>query len=362
MRTSSSFFPPLFRTLLDPLRTQAVFDGEMPELSFTNRSGFRLVSAAEALAVSEVKSEQFAHQPIDYSATASHESAVSNDFWLASSDFAAAVDASDSRLHALAVTSLKGITPFVAVNDGFGGSGSREFAEPLNSIVAFRDDQRVFCSGVLIAPDIVLTARHCEINTSDQVVFGANLGNPDLTVGVSSVFLPGGPGIDPGFMDGADVAIVTLDSEVPGTVATPMRLVAETDALVGRVATIAGYGLNGVGSVGNNSTADGFRWGGQNIVDFYGEFGGGTNLFLADFDDGSEFGNTLDPIGSTPIPVELEAITSEGDSGSPLLVDVGGELAVAAVTSGGLDLWGMYGSFSFWTGIARFSDEISSFG
>lgn len=260
-------------------------------------------------------------------------------------------------------------TPFISINDGIGAGGSRAFGESLNSIASIGDQDGNFCAGTLIAPNVLISARHCNISSSDQVTFGSNLPNPDLTVGIQSVSLPGGPEDAEEFLDGDDVALVFLDSDVPASVATPLRLSNQTSSLVGQAATIAGYGFNGTGSVLDgdsvlgDQTADGFRWGGQNVIDFYGEFGGGQNLFLADFDDGSESANVLGGgnINSNAIPLEFEAIVAGGDSGSPLLVEQNGELVVAAVSTGGLVL-GFYGDFAFWTGVSRFESQIQSAG
>ena len=276
----------------------------------------------------------------------------------------AAATGTDLAASYRSTTLLDTTTPFVVANDGLGASGSRAFAEPLNAIASIGNDAGRFCAGTLVAPNVIVSARHCNISGSDRVTFGADLDSPDLTVGVESVILPGGPEGSQEFLDGNDVAIVILDSDVPSSVAEPIQLVSQTTSLIGEVATIAGFGLNGIGSEGNNETSDGFRWGGQNVIDFYGELGGGENLFFADFDDGSDFNNTLDAaeFGSNAIPLELEALISEGDSGSPLLVQFGDQLAVAGVATGGLDIFGQYGSFAFWTGVGRFQSTIESFG
>ena len=258
--------------------------------------------------------------------------------------------------------SLDDAVPYISVGDEFGSSGSREFAENLKAVVAIANDQGRFCSGVLIAPDLVLTARHCEVSPGDEVVFGSDYNNRDFAIAVDSVSLPAGVGET--WFDGGDVALLSLTGSVSSAVATPMRLTSASVQLVGSVGTIAGYGLNGVGSSGHNSTSDDFRWGGQNIIDHYGPFGSDSdNLFAADFDDGSELANTLGGAsGSNQIPLAYEAITTQGDSGSPLLVESNGELLVAGVTSGGLDINGKYGSITWWTGVVPFVGEISSAG
>ena len=251
-------------------------------------------------------------------------------------------------------------TPFISVNDGLGAAGSRAFAEPLDAVVSIQDQNGNFCTGALIAPNVVLSARHCEISGSHEVVFGSNLANPSFSVGVQSVTEIGEPGNT--IIDGDDIALVFLESNVPASVATPLPLTAQTGSLVGSTATIAGYGDNGTGSSGDVTSADGFRWGGQNVIDHFGEFAGASNLFLADFDDGSENSNSLGGLNSNAIPLEFEAIVTPGDSGGPLLVEQNGELTVAGVTTGGLVISGLFGGFAYWTGIGNFQQQIENAG
>ena len=250
--------------------------------------------------------------------------------------------------------------PYIVINDGDGASGSRNFAASFDAVAAIEDGNGRYCSGTLIANDLVLTARHCNVSPGDHVVFGDDLSNSTMSVSVESVLNPGGEG---SWFDGNDVALLRLSETVPNSVAKPVRLTGETNSIVGQIGTIFGYGNNGVGSTGHQDSSDGFRWGGQNTVDFYGDFGGGENLFIADFDDGTTPANTLSgAFGSDANPIEYEAITTEGDSGSPLLARVNGQLVVAGVTSGGLDIDGKYGSVSFWTGVGRFAGAISNAG
>ena len=103
-----------------------------------------------------------------------------------------------------------------------------------------------------------------------------------------------------------------------------MRLIDETSALEGMLCATVGYGLNGLGSSGHGFSSDGYRWGGENIIDRYGSppsCGGGSNIISTDFDNGSNSNNTIG--GSSPTPVEFEATTAGGDSGGPVLVQLG---------------------------------------
>jgi hypothetical protein len=78
------------------------------------------------------------------------------------------------------------------------------------------------------------------------------------------------------------VSIHVLNGSVPLNIAEPMRLIDETDELEGMVCATLGYGWNGLGSSGHGFNADGFRWGGENIIDVYGSpaSSGGTQHHL----------------------------------------------------------------------------------
>ena len=243
----------------------------------------------------------------------------------------------------------------IVINDDIGVGGSREFAEPFDAVVELEDG----CTGTLIAADVILTARHCEVSVGELVFFGDDANNPVYTATVASVFRPDGFG---SLLDGGDVAILTLTAPVPTNVATPMRLIDATDSLVGRTAATVGYGFNGLGSQGHSFTADGFRWGGENIIDVYGTpaDNSGSNIISTDFDDGSSAANTIS--GSDPTPLEFEATSSPGDSGGPLLVKSGSEWVIAGVLSGGSNSTSRYGDISWWTGTAIWRSDIESFG
>lgn len=247
------------------------------------------------------------------------------------------------------------IYPRIVINDAIGASGSQSYAAPFDSVVSIS----VGCTGTLIAPDVVLSARHCGINSGDVIRFGDNSGASIYTATVSSSFLPDGNGT---LLDGGDVSILRLTQAVPANIATPMRLIDETSSLVGQVAATVGYGYNGVGSQGHGFSADGIRWGGENIIDVYGAPAAtsGTNIFSTDFDNGTSSANTIS--SSSSIPLTFEATTAPGDSGGPILVRKGTEWVIAGVLSGGTTNTSVYGDISWWTGVAPFKADIEAFG
>ena len=250
---------------------------------------------------------------------------------------------------------VHGVYPRIVINDAIGASGSRSYASSFDSVVAFDFG----CTGVLIADNVVLSARHCGARAGDQIIFGANSNNGTFTATVQSSILPAGNG---SLLDGGDVAILILMSNVPANIARPMRLVDATDSLEGQVAATIGYGYNGVGSQGHNFAADGWRWGGENIIDRYGSpaVESGSNIFSTDFDNGSGSANTIP--GSNSSPIQFEATTAAGDSGGPILVKVNNEWVIAGVLSGGSTNTSVYGDISWWTGTANFKTQIQAQG
>ena len=250
--------------------------------------------------------------------------------------------------------SADGVFPRIVINNTIGAQGSRDYAAPFDAVVRVGG-----CTGTLIAPNVVLSARHCGIGAGTLVRFGDNSNSTVFTATVQSSILPAGGG---SLLDGGDVSIHILTSSVPANIAQPMRLIDETNGLAGMLAATLGYGFNGLGSAGHGFSADGFRWGGENIIDAYGSpaNASGTNIISTDFDNGTGGANTIPSSSSTP--VQFEATTAPGDSGGPVLVLSGGEWVIAGVLSGGTTSTSVYGDISWWTGTAVFRDAIESAG
>jgi hypothetical protein len=246
------------------------------------------------------------------------------------------------------------VHPRIVINNTIGAQGSRDYAAPFDAVVDIGG-----CSGTLIAPNVVLSARHCGIGAGTQVRFGDNSNNTTFTTTVQSSILPDGGG---SLLDGGDVSIHILNASVPANIADPVRLIDETNDLVGMVAATLGYGYNGLGSSGHGFSSDGFRWGGENIIDAYGSpsNASGSNIISTDFDNGTSGANTIPSSSSTPL--EFEATTAPGDSGGPVMVQFGGEWVIAGVLSGGTTSTSVYGDISWWTGTAIFRDAIESAG
>lgn len=249
-----------------------------------------------------------------------------------------------------------GAFPRIVINNAIGAAGARAYAAPFDAVV----EVNFGCSGTLIADNVVLCARHCGTGAGATIIFGDNSnGGGIFSRTVQSSFLPDGQG---SLLDGGDVAILTLTQPVPANIAVPMRLIDQTDELEGQLCAMIGYGFNGLGSVGHQNSADGFRWGGENIIDVYGSpaGAGGSNIISTDFDNGTAGANTIGFSSSTP--VEFEATTAPGDSGGPVLVQVGSEWVIAGVLSGGTTGNSVFGDISWWTGSAIYRSEIEDRG
>ncbi len=189
-------------------------------------------------------------------------------------------------------------------------------------------------SGILIAPQWVLTAAHTipsgNPGPTDTWTFGGEVRNIDQAIR--------NPSFTGNIADGFDIALHKLDS--PITSITPAQLYTGTAAsLLGETLTYVGYGQSGTGSTGATGTT-GTKRAGNNIGDQLGftlnpgpsESIWSDQILFADMDDppgGPQFGN---PLGST-FPINLEYLIALGDSGGGFFVEQNGEHFVAGVNS-----------------------------
>jgi secreted trypsin-like serine protease len=295
--------------------------------------------------------------------------------WLAAAVLALSLPGAQASTEAYDTMLAKGLTqegifPRIVIRDDIGLAGSATFAAnpAFSAVVALGFSGGQYCSGVLIAPTTVLSARHCAPAAGEFVRFGTSYSSPTFSSNIQSVLYPGGGSASSPLLNGGDVAIVTLATAVPGSIATPMQLLGETAALTGQSVVTIGYGNRGVGSVGVTGS-DGIRRGGSNILDRYGAavntsttISGTANIFSTDFDNPAGTSNTLGWLGSSVLATSFEATTAGGDSGGPLLFDNGGQWTVLGVLSGGTTSNSVYGDISWWTGISPYRTQIEAAG
>ncbi len=141
--------------------------------------------------------------------------------------------------------------------------GTRESGEP--QTVAVVNVRGGLCTGSLIAPRVVLTAKHCvqqagadepDAPSYFRVRTGGNVWRPDSEYSVQQVrttpgrYTSGGAGGLGGALVGVDVALLTLERGITAFAPYPIRRESPSD-LVGEEAIVIGYGQTPSGDTGN---------------------------------------------------------------------------------------------------------------
>lgn len=204
-------------------------------------------------------------------------------------------------------------------------------------LVAHHEDSGGLCTATLIAPNLLLTARHCVSPGAgdDHVLCGASvLGEPYPASAFFATNAPQ-PREDSPFFKAADVrvpvqgedtcgydvALIILDQNVPTSISTPAVPRIDREVVPGETYTAVGYGVNEDG----NSTGSRMRLDGLEIACQPGSCGSGV--------ESTEFR------GETGI--------CSGDSGGPAL-DADGKV-VGVVSRGGPDCSvPVYGTVTAW--------------
>jgi hypothetical protein len=140
-----------------------------------------------------------------------------------------------------------------------GGSLDVEHAAVFELLVRWGDNQIGSCTATLIAPNLLVTARHCiSPGDHDNIVCGmAELGaavsggnvyaTNDPTPGAGTAYYGGADvRVPPDNSDtcGGDIALVMLDQNVPAAQATPVIPRIDRDAEPGEPYVAIGYGVN----------------------------------------------------------------------------------------------------------------------
>jgi secreted trypsin-like serine protease len=199
----------------------------------------------------------------------------------------------------------------------YGGTAVSAGDDVYKSTVIMMQSNKTVCSGVLIAPRLVVSAAHCYflINKSRPVTIGFGLNEKDAKQIPVKAFIPNADyDAEVGLLGSTeipvnDVSLLVLSEDAPKGFA-PVRMLGLEDGLkVGETVTLAGFGKTNI-KAGWFSTINGALY----EVD--------TRLL------------TLAPQSKE---VWLEADEGKGacngDSGGPAFVRVGGELRLLGVTS-----------------------------
>ena len=192
------------------------------------------------------------------------------------------------------------------------------------------DTSGYFCSGVLIAPQYVLTAGHCAVgvaSTAGRFKLGTSVYNTSQV----TVHPQYNANAEPDLSN--DIAIYKLSQAVTSVPSYPIY---RSTPQVGQVLTLVGFGEGGTGATGGQ-----------------GDFG-------------------TKRVGTTPIDAvtakmvwwnfdnESESNTAPGDSGGPAYLNVNGTYYVAGITSGGSKANAGLGDESYDTRVDAYAAWIDS--
>ncbi|MEM9188414.1 MAG: S1 family peptidase [Myxococcota bacterium] len=198
-------------------------------------------------------------------------------------------------------------------------NGQREFGEPAVVLVYNRGGG--LCSGTLIAPRVVLTAKHCVQRSGAEapsptgffvIGIGDSINNLSESYGVTDIRTTPGVWIDSrglqGALVGVDVAVMTLDTGV--STVEPRTIRRESpNALIGSTVRAVGFGQTPSGRAGDKYSTTTLLRGVQNGVAY------------------------TDPA------------TCQGDSGGPIIDEATGEVfGVTSFGTGGCGTGGIAGA------------------
>jgi uncharacterized protein (TIGR03382 family) len=232
-------------------------------------------------------------------------------------------------------------------DDIVNGTASPKFQDS----VVFIDDAtaQASCSGTIIAPTLVLTARHCvsEIDDSEcgaitanspaggiSVQTGAKANGESPDARATKIFYPAG---DTDVFCGNDLAIIQVDTPLAPR-PRPLRFTAAT---VGEIGQAVGYGLDANGQ----DPGGRFQRTGMKVLAL----------------GGSAFDFTRQDGTTTPVDVASGMLLTsegacEGDSGGPLF-DANGNI-IGTVTGPGLDEDSCTDMVDLYTALAGHEDQI----
>jgi hypothetical protein len=132
------------------------------------------------------------------------------------------------------------------------GERSRDPDGLRSAVVRVENSHGELCSGVLIRPDIVLTAAHCVLVRSRYHVVAHDRGFRPRRIGIDAVAIHPAfvPGTTPRGQPGIDLALVRLERPV-GPDFTPLDPAAAVEVGVGEPLVLAGFGITGEAAGGS---------------------------------------------------------------------------------------------------------------
>jgi len=202
-------------------------------------------------------------------------------------------------------------------------------------------------SGVLIAPEWVLTAGHVADSTTTSLTFKINGTNVSASAWYANSNWTGNLGT------GYDISLVKLSTTISGPVATLYSGTGE----IGKVGTYVGYGMTGTGSTGY-TVFDQQKRGAQNMVDAF-LSGSGSRILMSDFDNINKKHQKRDNAMGGASPLDLEGLIAPGDSGGGMFITENGRTYLAGINSWGSSRDGNTNSdYGDYSGVTRVSSHI----
>lgn len=133
--------------------------------------------------------------------------------------------------------------------------GWEDWSSP-HIVALYTNDQNGFCTGVIVASNVVLTAAHCPLERARLIRFDLTQPKPGDETGAwrKVVSFERAPQSLPRYY-GADLAVVIFDGGLPKDV-TPAQVVNGQNLTESKKLRITGYGINEHKLFGKKATAD----------------------------------------------------------------------------------------------------------